>query len=444
MNEPTPCRIPAPPMDQFNYALQDLGDQSMHMVIAFGGMLDEDRLREAMATVLTEVPVLGSRFVECDAPYWERLPEIDRATLVCVHSAADPHRDLPRVLAIPVDPAAGPQICLHILRTKNNDTLCITVHHAAMDAHGLLACTRRIAKCYRNPGSRTPPQAETPDRSLAAVLAQFPETAHLRDQPAREDPPGGWAFPAGPGDGRTRDFAIRTLPASRLYEIKRAGKLQGATVNDVLLAAYFQALCTTICPEPGCPVPVMVSIDLRRYLNGSQLLSLSTICNQSVAFPVMLTSDIPSRDGMIAYVRDAMQAHKAHNPGIVSAVDLDAFGYAGFARICERVQMMKATYAACHANPPFLANIGIIPEENVAFSQDIPVTNAFVAGIVIDPPGVALGVTTCKDQLTFVIGYGTPGIPHAAMEQFMDTLVSYLPGELVDQGSPDGDSKQQE
>jgi NRPS condensation-like uncharacterized protein len=417
-------------MDQFNYALRALSDQSMHMVIAFGGMLDEGRLRDAIATVLAEVPVLGSRFVECDAPYWERLPEINRDSLVYVHPTDDPHQDLPRVLAIPVDPAAGPQICLHILRTKRSDTLCITVHHAAMDAHGLLACTHRIAECYRNPDSRAPPPAETTDRSLAAVLAQFPETAHIRDQPAPEDPPEGWAFPSGPGDGRTRDFAIRTLPASHLDAVKRAGKLQGATVNDVLLAAYFQALCTTICPGPGCPVPVMVSIDLRRYLNGSRSISpYTTICNQSVAFAVMMTPGIESRDGMIAYARDAMQAHKVHNPGIASAVDMETFGYAGFSRICERVQTMKATYAACHANPPFLGNIGIIPEETVAFSQDIPVTNAFVAGIVIDPPGVALGVTTFKDQLTFVIGYGTPAIPHAAMEQFMDTLVSYLPGE---------------
>ena len=171
----------------------------------------------------------------------------------------------------------------------------------------------------------------------------------------------------------------------------------------------------------------MVSIDLRRYLNGSQSLSPSTICNLSVAFPVMMSPGIESRDGMITYARDAMQAHKAHNPGIAAAVDTDAFGYAGFSHIRERVQTMKATYAACHANPPFLGNIGIIPEETVAFSQDIPVTNAFLAGIVIEPPGVALGVTTFKDQLTFVIGYGTPAIPHVAMEQFMDTLVSYLP-----------------
>lgn len=430
MNDTTPCRIDAPPMDQFNYALQALGDQSMHMVIAFDGLLDERRLREATVTVLTAVPVLGSRFVECDAPYWERLPEIDRETLVCIHISTDPLRDLPGVLAIPVDPAVGPQIRLHILRTKSRDTLCITVHHAVMDAHGLLTCTRFLAECYqRNPACKIHLKADRTDRSLLAVLAQFPDTLPPRDQPVPEYPPVGWAFPTRPSECHTSDFTIRTLPASRLVAVKRVGKLLGATVNDVLLAAYFRALCTTIGPAKGCPVPVMVSIDLRRYLNTSQTAALkSTICNQSVAFVVMMTPDTQSRDGMIISTRDTMLAHKAHTPGIASAVDLETLGYYGFFRICERVQMMKATYAACHANPPFLGNIGIIPEEVVAFSKDLTVTNAFVAGIVIDPPGVALGVTTFRDRLTLIIGYGKPAIPHAAMEQFIDTLVSYLPG----------------
>ena len=67
MNTYPPGRIPVPPMDQFNYALQTVGDQSMHMVIAFKGLLDEERLCTATATVLTAVPGLGSRFVECGA-----------------------------------------------------------------------------------------------------------------------------------------------------------------------------------------------------------------------------------------------------------------------------------------------------------------------------------------------------------------------------------------
>ena len=95
-------------MDQFNYALQTVGDQSMHMVIAFKGLLDEERLRTATATVLTAVPVPGSRFVECGAPSWEHLNGTGHDALVLIHHSADPSRDLPAVLALPVNPATGP------------------------------------------------------------------------------------------------------------------------------------------------------------------------------------------------------------------------------------------------------------------------------------------------------------------------------------------------
>jgi len=429
MNDSPFDRIPAPPMDQFNYALQATGEQSMHMVIAFDGLLDERRLQDAAATVTGEVTVLGSRFVESDAPYWEPLPGTDRHPVVHIHLTNDPHHDLPAVLAIPVDPAAGPQLCINLLRTGSSDTLCISVHHAAMDARGLVACTRLLAECYRNGGIRDAPKNGATDRSISAVLSQFPGSAPVCDRSAPEDLPEGWAFPIGSGGGGIRNFALRTLPASRLAAIKCAGKLQGATVNDVVLAAYFLALCTAIRPPPGRPVPIMISIDLRRYLNGSRPVYLKdTICNQSVAFPVQMEPGLRSRDEMIACARDAMQKCMIHTPGIASAVDLESYGYAGFARICERVRTMKAMTDARHCSPPILSNIGILPEESVAFSQDLPVTNAFVAGIMIDPPGIGLGVTTFRDQLTLSIGYGSPAIPHAAMEQFMDTLVGYLPG----------------
>lgn len=416
-------------MDQFNYALGALGDQSMRMVIAFEGHLDELRLQEAAAAVLAGIPVLGSRFVEGDAPYWEHLQETAYKGVVDVHTATGDNDDLSRILGLTVDSATGPQIRFHVLRTQKSDTLCIATHHAAMDARGLLACTRMIADQYRDPGHAPDSEWNPEDRSLAAVLARFPGASDIGEQPAPEGPPEGWAFPAECGKEYTRAFAIRTLPPARLDAIKRAGHREGATVTDVLLAAYFLALCKTIRPAPAQLLPVMVSIDLRRYLNGTaQKSPAGLISNQSVAFPVMMAPEAGTMDGAIAHARAAMEVHMAHNPGISSAVDLEQFGYDGFARICARVQAMKETYAARRANPPFLANIGIIPEETVAFSPDLPVAGACITGIVIDPPGVVLAVTTFRGRLTLVMGYGTPAIPRDIMERFMDTLTGYLPG----------------
>ncbi|MDD5188631.1 MAG: hypothetical protein PHF57_10545, partial [Methanoregula sp.] len=245
-----------------------------------------------------------------------------------------------------------------------------------------------------------------------------------------------------------RAFAIRTLPPTRLPEIRRAAKAHGATVNDVILAAFFSALCDAIQPEPGLLVPIMLSIDLRRYLNGSSdgqksamggsensvtfdaLVTLvsKNIANLSVAFIVMLPTGIPSMDARIAAATAAMRVHKTNNPGIASAIDVESFGLANYPGILDRVQMINEEAKKNGTNVPFLGNIGIIPDAATAFSPDLPVKNAFLVGIVLNPPGIALGVTTFCDQMTLSIGYGSTTIPRAQMDGFLDTVVQYLPG----------------
>lgn len=414
-------------MDQFNYALSALADQTLRMVVGFEGRLDEKRLENALAGVLAQVPVLNSRFVETGAPYWEPLDASRRENKVQVINAETGDRVPDSFLGTPVDPAAGPQIRLRVLRAFHGDTLCIAVHHAAMDARGLLACTRLLADYYRESDLPDCPHNAAVDRSLAPVLAHFPDACGI-PRPPPEKVPRGWAFPGTAAKVVTRVFSLRTLPEERLDAIKNAGHQQGATVTDVILAAYFRALCAEIRPAPKILLPIMVSIDLRRYLACTSRESLVTLVrNQSVAFPVMMVPETGSFGDAIVHAHAAMQVNMAHNPGISSAADLEQFGYEGFAEIRSRIQETKKVYAERRANTPFLANIGIIPEDTVAFSPDLPVADAYLAGLVIDPPGVGLGVTTFKGRLSLITGYGTPGISRAAIERFMDRLVSCLP-----------------
>ena len=442
-------RIPAPPEDQFNFALQALCEQTMHFVIAFDGHLDVTRLLTACAQTLALVPLLGCRFVEAPAPYWERITPLDPRELVRIHPASGSDDDLQHILALPCDPATRPPIRFDILRDKTRDTLCITVHHAVMDAHGLILYAGLLAGCYRDPKMACGTVPSTcPDRSLTGILSRFPGVAPVPETVMPEPHYTRWVFPAPAGTCTQRAFAIRTLPPTRLPEIRRAAKAHGATVNDVILAAFFSALCDAIQPEPGLLVPIMLSIDLRRYLNGSSggqksamggsensvtfdaLVTLvsKNIANLSVAFIVMLPTGIPSMDARIAAATAAMRVHKTNNPGIASAIDVESFGLANYPGILDRVQMINEEAVKNGTNVPFLGNIGIIPDAATAFSPDLPVKNAFLVGIVLNPPGIALGVTTFCDQMTLSIGYGSTTIPRAQMDGFLDTVVQYLPG----------------
>ncbi|MCX6688257.1 MAG: hypothetical protein NTZ39_00935 [Methanoregula sp.] len=450
MNHPRAAdRISAPAMDQFNYALRDIGEQTMHFVIAFDGQLDTSRLKNACAAILAVAPVLSCRFVPAPAPYWERITPLSLQDLIRVHPATGSDDDLQALLTLPCDPATSPPVRLDILRDKNRDTLCITVHHAAMDAHGLIVYAELLAGYYRDPGAwRKTAYSTCMDRSLAGILLQFPLGGYVPEHVIPEPLHPGWAFPSPPGDCKERAFAIRSLPPDRVAVIRSAAKAREATINDVLLAVFFSALCDYIHPEPGLLVPIMLSLDLRRYLNvpmnGKKSATGSAenpalcgaiaapepddIANLSVAFNVMLPTGLQSPDARINAAMAAMREHKANNPGLASAIDIESFGYANFTGIRERVRMMIADAASTGANTPFLGNIGIIPDAATAFSRSLPVLDAFITGIVINPPAIALGVTTFCNRMTLSIGYGSAAIPRAQMEGFMDTIVKYLPG----------------
>ncbi len=445
-----PDRIPAPPLDQFNYALEGLGDMSMRFVIDFAGRLDEARLGRACIAAIRQAPVLGSRFVEAEKPVWEILPALDPADLVQLILSQDPKRDLEKTLTGSINPGRGPQVRLSIIRGER-DILCITVSHAVMDAHGLLAFSALLAMLYRDepPGDTIIP--ERYDRSLGPLLAGLPPGI-LESLPIHAEKfIAGWKFLDTGAPGPEKRYAIRTLPASRLILIKASGRQHGATVNDILLAAFYTALRDFIRPETGIRVPIFVSIDLRRYYSGreakeageregftgpgdrdtspvSRVHALArAISNKSVAFPLLVPVANRTFDETILLVNQLMHEQKAHYPGLAAAIETEAYGFENFSKFRERVRERQQASTVTRSEPPFIGNIGVIPPEACAFSPDLFVNNAFLAGIIINPPGLTFGITTFNGMLTLSIGYRSPAVSEASVEGLLDRIVSYLP-----------------
>jgi NRPS condensation-like uncharacterized protein len=431
-----PEKIPATPLDQFNVALDAVSDQTMRLVLEFEGQLESGRLRDACVNLVKAAPVLGSRFVAEDKPYWEPLENIRGEDLLFICESDKPDQDLHRVLSRPVDTNAGPQFRVDLIRHKY-DTLCISVHHAVMDARGLLATGSLLATLYRDPENRSlngRVKAGT-DCLFAQVLTTTPSPVPA---PAGSDitPFTGWAFPYLANRCINRDFATRTLSPDRLAAIRTYGKSRGVTVNDILLAAYFLAICDQVRPAPGEKRPILLSIDLRRYLPGNgndgrlenrDYCMVDEISNMSVAFDVLLPTGFSSLDEIIIPVFQEMKKHKQNTPGIASALDSESLAHEGYAAFCRHVAEMQNSCAATGNEAPMLGNIGLIQKERLVFSSDIPVTNAYIAGIVIYPPGIGMGVSTFCDRMTLSIGYCQDAIPDHKMEQFLDSVVCYLP-----------------
>lgn len=390
----------------------------MRFVIDFAGRLDEARLGRACIAAIRQASLLGSRFVDAETPVWEILPSPDPEDLVRVIRSQDPERDLRKTLTGSIDPERGPQVRLSILRGKQ-DILCITVSHAAMmDTHGLLTFSALLAMLYRDEQLGDTIIPERSDRSLASLLAGLsPGILECQRAQAMKFIPD-WKFPITGAPGTEKRYAIRTLPASRLIAIKASGREYGATLNDIFLAAYCTALRDSINPENGIPVPILVTIDLRRYFGGeagkgageregftgpgdlddratTRVHALSrAISNKSVAFQLQIPVERRTFGDTIVLMHALMQEKKEHYPGLSSAIETEAYWSGNFSKFQERVRERSHASAETRSESPFIGNIGVISPETCAFAPDLPVNNAFLAGIIINPPGLTFGITT--------------------------------------------------
>jgi|GEM_PF-3844786 len=145
--------IPATPFDQLNFACEAITDQLLHVVISFDGRLREDTLGQALKGAIHCCPILGSRFRDANRPFWDPLPTLHPEELLYLHKTDDPDRMLRQVMVAPIDVTRTAPIRLDLIRA-GTDTLCITHHHAAGDARGILDCTRLSHTCTGTRGRR--------------------------------------------------------------------------------------------------------------------------------------------------------------------------------------------------------------------------------------------------------------------------------------------------
>ena len=131
------------------------------------------------------------------------------------------------------------------------------------------------------------------DRSIREVLKRFGMAAKLKClffQSKENNLTGGARFPLS-SSGEARPFILtRKLGRRRTAELKDFARVKGATLNDVVLTAYYRCLFQRLALSPGSEIQIPVMVDMRRYLKkGGEFVSLtnlaSTVITQLAYWP---------------------------------------------------------------------------------------------------------------------------------------------------------------
>jgi NRPS condensation-like uncharacterized protein len=399
-------RIPAAPLDLFNAGRQ------ITMVLSFTGHLDCHAVKNALRALLEVEPVLGCRLVgEGRKASWERRNDLNSLTLLTVKEGPVPD-DAVKQFVTRTDREDSLVQAL-LLRNEDTDTLCICVSHAATDIAGaknLLPVLSELYTRYLTEPDFWPLQGVYSNRGSWQLFNSAGLIETLSTIPAVSPPepvfrfpgPAGAGEPAGGTAGAGREpwreqgmsggaIAMQVIGPERFRAIREAADSRGATLTDVLLTAFFRALCRTLHPPPEVPLPLQVSVDMRYLLpeeDNHRIANLS-----SAVFPVLAW--IPDEQFRTTLTRAMEQMNSFTS------------GYPGLAGILH--SSFAADFRSAGKEPedvfiPRLEDTGIIDEKGLRFG-DIPVSGAYLLCPALAGEGPVLCASIFRDTLTLAASF---------------------------------------
>ncbi|WP_067047976.1 condensation protein [Methanofollis ethanolicus] len=411
---------PAPPFDLFNVYFERIYDPTMHLLFAFDGEVDEERLKEATLRLVAANPYLGCRFTDRDGmPCWEETAKSDQAFVVLPRGTEMP--------PAPLDVRTGPQVRVSLLREDGGDRVVVTCHHGFSDARGLVDLARDLFATYRG---TAPAPVGWYDRGTDQVLARFSAAEIERAREEEETFVDRWRFPVEREGRGTPRVAYRTLPPDYLRRAKEFGRKHGATVNDIMIAAFFLAVLKSRDDpaDRGAPRSILTSADLRRHLDRPV-----PPMNLSVAYDITLTAgEGAGLEDVIDQVTAATRRRKANGLGLGCILFYDEIYAGGVPAVDGFFDGMIQRYGEAGLKNPVFSNIGVLDEGIVLplegrDGRPLDLRRACILPCVCWPYGFLMSLSTFRESMTIVSAYEEGPYSRETVEEFLDFVVEYLP-----------------
>jgi NRPS condensation-like uncharacterized protein len=399
---------------QWLFKAKGFNDHQLHSLFLFDRSLDLDLIRRAISVSIEAIPILGCRYVQGADPHWESTnpKEFDRALSVVQTQA-----DLEQFIASPVDESLGPQlrVCAY---AGQSFALAFKMNHMVCDAAGFKEYLYLLCETYtalmQNREHR--PARVDGDRSLDCVLRRFSLSDKLKSiflQSEHNNLSGEIRFPLSEG-GQEQPFILTSaLRPALVPALKGIGKRHGATLNDVILTAFYRSLFKQLSLSPGSVLQLPVMVDMRRSLDRAERFSALTNLSSRV------NTELEYRLGetfaaTLARVKATMDERKGSHPGIDSFVQL-ALLYRVFGGRLARYLVQRKL------NNPYLCmtNIGILDEERLQFGGVRPQT-AWMCGSIKYKPYVQLAVSTYAGAMTLSVSLAGNAGDRSRMQALLD------------------------
>jgi len=430
--------IPANGHDIFNYLTRhNMRNAQIQAVMKLDGRLDFDKLKKAVRLSVDAIPVFGCRLVEDDPPYWKPLDNIDEIAFCSMEETDYSDEAVKIFLQSPMDMDNDPMVKVKLIRSKENDILAVKVNQICCDGTGIKEYIQQLAKIYSQLEKRTcifmPASREDgrydQDKLFKELLATLPD---LRWNPVHHTRKVMWSFPWIQRGGESVLYSVCRFPKESLDSISQYGKLKGATLNDLILTAFYRVMFRTSMPRYGVPMDIFSTVDLRKFLPAKKSHAIRNLTGGFITRIPRVMNE--SFEETLSRVMQATEKMKNRHPGESSITGEENTKNAYFTYFNNYFEHMSQTsdIASQSSNYignvcfPGLSDIGNISDSLIRFGSNI-VTDAYVVPPVIRAPGLLLLASIYNGILTLSAGYSR----NSVSRRYMEGLLNKIKYELI-------------
>ncbi|MDO8987281.1 MAG: hypothetical protein Q7V14_03550 [Coriobacteriia bacterium] len=373
--------------------------------LVFDERLDADRLERAVRLSLDAEPILGCAFrTDSFKAYWQRIDDLDVAEAFTVVYSDRPDRDMVAFQSEALGDS-GPQVAVRLFRSTEGDVVGIKVSHVLADGQAAKQYAYLLASIYSELGvdSAYIPKSNLDARPTAKDVWSHLDAAQRRDaKKAKSWAMPNWSVPSKGQSGQGMTYCSVALEPECFRAFKAYGNRRGATVNDMVLTAFFRACVESFDPPVGRPLSLMCTASLRRFLPDPEGLP---IANVSISGSLDIERvDGESFDDTLDRIRERMAAWALASYGAgpaLNAEKITALGYRMTKWLLEATFRMSGGPGMAY---PWFTNMGVLDALRLGFDGHAP-----VAGSMFGPSAFGASIvptiSTYQDALTISMGF---------------------------------------
>ncbi len=430
-----PKIIPANGHDICNYvARYGLANYQIQAILTLDGNIDPERMKKAVRLSFDAEPVLGCKFIESDPPYWRRRDNIDELPFFTFEETDNMEDAILQFLKSPFDMDEDAMVKVRLIRSGPSDALCLKINHACADGTGAKDYLMLLADIYSRlckDSNYVPPVHKRTHRDQNKLFEGLGiKNPELLPAAPNNFPPM-WNFPWKKGRRKKPGFVVCRLPYGQVEKLSEYAKSRGATINDLVLTAYYRALFKLSKPLYFVPMEIPVTVDLRRYLPEHKAEAIRNLSGGIE--PRLARMPKENFDRTLSRVTAVMNRLKNNNPGLPNAIAAERVERMSYIKFRDYIKSSLRTsnlasllsFMPNLVFSPGLSNLGLLSKSLIKFG-DITAVDAYILPPAVRDPGLLLIACTYNGILSLTTTYYESTVKRRNIEILLNKIKDEL------------------